>query len=516
MEEMHGYTPALPGRHESFWVATTKETDYPPLEGDVTVDVAVVGGGIAGLAAAFLLGDAGFSVAVLEMRRILKGVTGYTTAKLTSSHGIFYHDLILRFGAEKARMYADANQRAIDWVELTARERGIDCDFERTSAWTYTSREEEVRKVRFDYEAAHRLGLPVAFEDSPSLPFGGKAAVRYDLQARFHPRKFLLGLAERFAEKGGMIFENTRARGFEEGAPCTVRTNRGKIVARDVIIATNYPFVYEGLYFTRLFPYRSYVVGIRAGNPPSRDMYYEDQPYHTVRPHPADGGELILVGGEEHKTGFGGDTVERYRRVAEYARKYFDVASIDYWWSAHDADSADGVPYIGRLTQESMHAYVATGFGGWGMTHGIIAGQLLADLIQGKKNPWSRLYNPSRVMVTGKTVGQFVMENFSAVGHLVTANVSRGEKASPSDLRAGEGNVYSTGAGKAAISRDANGVLHAVSANCPHLGCIVRWNPAEQSWDCPCHGSRFDPGGEILQGPTVKKLKKRIIREENT
>lgn len=492
---------SLPGEPTSLWLDTTPESGFPPLQEGLTVDVAIVGGGLAGLTAATLLKAEGKSVAVLEAGRIVQGVTGYTTAKVTSLHGLIYADLVRHFGDEKARAYAEANQAAIEQIASLIQAKQIDCDFVRTEAYTYTESGDERDKIIAEVEAAIKLGLPATFTDETALPFPVKGAVRFDNQAQFHPRKYLLALARDIPGDGSAIFEETRVLGVEEGEPCVVTTDRGTIAARSIIVASHYPFGDRLLYAFRLHPHRSYVLAVRVAQPLSRGMFISTEPSHSVRSYPAPGSDMLLVGGEGHKAGQGGDTVARYQRLEQWARERFDVQSVAYRWSTQDNSTLDGVPYIGRYGPTSRHLYVATGFGGWGMTNGTVAGMLLRDLILERDNSWSSVFDPNRVKLTGLSdlVGQVgdIAKHF--VGDRMT-------DATVEDIAPGEGKIVDTPNGKAAMYKGEDGTLHALSAACTHMGCFVLWNPAEKSWDCPCHGSRFATDGQVLHGPANEAL----------
>jgi glycine/D-amino acid oxidase-like deaminating enzyme/nitrite reductase/ring-hydroxylating ferredoxin subunit len=497
-----GYS-SLPGKPTSLWLDTTPETDLPALQSGITTDVAVIGGGLAGLTAATLLKEAGKTVAVIEARRIVHGVTGYTTAKLTSLHGLIYDHLVRHFGEEKARRYGEANQAAIELVADTVRQKGIGCDFSRTEAYTCAESPDRVKEIEAEVEAARRLGLPASLTDRTPLPFPVAAAVRFDNQARFHPRKYLLALAARIPGEGSSLFEQTRVTDISEGEPCTVVTDRGEITARDVIIATHFPAVDKALYFARLAPHRSYVLAVSLDGPVPPGMYLCEEPFYSLRSHPGPNGELLLVGGEKHKAGQGGDTMARYHRVEQWARGRFPVRSVEYRWSTQDNWTPDRIPYVGRAAPGSRHLYVATGFGGWGMTGSTVAGMLLRDLILERENPWAELYDPNRFNL--ESVPPLVRENIDVAGHFFGDRLAHG---APAELAPGEGALVETEQGKVATYQAEDGTLHRLSPMCTHLGCVVSWNPGEKSWDCPCHGSRFAADGTVIHGPAIKDLEK--------
>ncbi len=502
-------TDELPGQAESLWMATAPSTDYPPLEEELSVDVVVLGGGIAGLTTALLLKEAGMTVAVTDARRVAAGVSGHTTAKVTSLHTLIYAKLIKQCGKEQARQYADANQAAIERIEQFVREKKIHCDFTRATAYTYTEQVDWMRPIEDEHEAAKSLGLPSFLTDTSELPFPIKIAVGFNNQAHFHPRKYLLALAKSIDGDGSAVLEETAALDVEAGSPCTVKTTRGIIKAKHVVVTTHQPFLIRGFYFARMRLKRSHALGVLVRGQVPQGMYISAEPqFHSFRPQPYnDGRQMLIIGGETYRTGQEPDTAARIRRLEEYARKHFAVESIAYRWATQDNVTADGVPYIGRYSRFSKNLYVATGFGGWGMTNGTAAGMILCDLIRGKKNPWEEVYNPSRMDVTDAAPG-IVKDNAIIAKEFTTKHARIPLESDPGTLRPGEGKILRKGIKKIATYKDDRGKVHAVSATCTHMGCIVSWNNGEQSWDCPCHGSRFDVDGNVIQGPAVKSLEK--------
>jgi len=494
------------GVHRSIWLETTPGTDYESLDGGMSVDTVVVGGGIVGITAASKLTEAGQTVAVVERDRILDGVTGHTTAKLTSQHALIYDYLREQFGDERARQYAHANQSAIDEVESTVADRGIDCDFERVPAYTYVETEDRTQDVQDEVSAARRLGLPASYTESTPLPYDVAAAVRFDEQAQFHPRKYLLELARGLVEDGSYVFEETRALDVDPGDRCRVETDRGELAADDVVVATNFPFYDRGLYFTRLEPKRSYVLAARLDGEVPEGMYYRPtDPYFSVRPHPAGDESLVLFGGQNHKTGHQGDGRGRYRAVEREARRRFDVDSVEYRWSTQDYTSADRVPFVGQLAPQTDHVHVATGFGGWGLTNGTAAGMLLADTILGRENAWAEVYEPTRLNPRA-SAGQVLKHNTAAMRQFFGDRFAAQSIDTRVTLSRGDASVVESDEGPVGIYRDDDGGLHTVSAVCPHMGCHVEWNDGEDSWDCPCHGSRFDYDGSVLHTPAIEDL----------
>ena len=497
----------LPGEPISLWIATTPETHFPALNGDVSVDVAVLGGGITGIATAYLLKQAGLTVAVIEAGRIVKSVTGNTTAKITSLHNLIYDHLISQFGEEKARLFGEAQESAKEKIAEIVKQLNIDCDFRRTQAYTYTLLEEEMEQIKAEVEAATKLGLPASYVDSTPLPFEIRGAVKFDNQAQFHPRKYLLALIEKIPGDGSYVFEETRALDVEDEEPCSVRTTRGTIKAKSVVITTHFPVLDPNIYFAAMSPKRSYVLGCRLNGPVPEGMYISaGTPHHSIRSNPYQGGEIIMIGGENHKTGQGGDTSEHYRHLEEWARANFDIQSIEFRWSTQDNNTVDKVPYIGKLSTGSKHLYVATGFGGWGMTNSHVAAMLLTDMILGRENPWGEVFDPSRFKPI-TSAKDFIKENMNVAKEFMADRISTPELDDIGNLPHGSGEVVKLKGERVAVYKDEEGTVYACSPNCTHMGCIVHWNSAEKSWDCPCHGSRFNFDGHVIQGPANEDLK---------
>lgn len=512
MTDKIGADKALPGRHVALWIDTTPETDYPPLgEMPGTIDVAVVGGGITGLTTAALLREEGLSVAVFEAKRIAEGVTGHTTAKITSQHGLFYDYLTNQFGKELAGLYAHANQSAIEKLEALISKRQIECDLVKKSAYTYAASEKDIFEVASEVKAAESLGLPVSFAERTTLPFETKGAVCFQNQAQFHPRKYLLGLAGQLVSEGCRIFENTRVVDVKEGNPCELVTQKGTVKAKHVVIATYFPFKDPGFYFARMYPSRSYAMAARLNGPIPDGMFYSSsEPHYSVRSQPAEGGgELAVYSGLSHKTGHGGSTIQFYHKLEDWIRTGFDVASIDYCWSTQDNVTIDQVAYIGRLGPGYEKVFVATGFNQWGMTQSMVAANIFTDAILERKNPSADVYDPNRLKRVSST--KLITQNVHAVQHLVLSRIFSPDSFDPKELGPGEGGIIRHNLGQVAVAKDKAGNIHSVSPTCVHMGCILSWNDGEESWDCPCHGSRFAVDGEVLQGPAQENLPKKSI-----
>ncbi|MBC7270423.1 MAG: FAD-dependent oxidoreductase [Streptomyces sp.] len=500
----------------SYWLDTLPPGDpAPPPEGDLTVDVAVVGSDIAGLSTAWELARRGRGVAVLEADRIAAGVTGHTTAKLSAQHTLIYDRLRRTRGAEAARLYARSQTEAIRHAAGTADELGIDCDWEPATAWTYARDRGRVPELRAEAEAAREAGLPAEFVTETDLPFPVAGAVRVADQAQFHPRKYLLGLADGIRRLGGQVYEGTRVVALKEGEPCRLTTGEGtQITADAVVVATHYPVFDRALLFTRLSPRRELVVAapVDAARAPEGMYITPEENTRSVRTAPLrDGERLLIVTGEHFTPGAGGDTEERFEKLGRWAREHFGELTFSHRWATQDNDSTDSVPLVGPLHPGSRHVQVATGFGGWGLSGGIMAGRLICDHLTGRESAWSDLYDPRRIASVVREAPAFLKHQASVARHFVGDRLPATTRPSLDDLAPGDGAVLHLGGHRCAVHRDEDGTLRAVSATCTHLGCVVAFNRAEQAWECPCHGSRFAPDGSVVQGPAVRPLEQRDI-----
>lgn len=498
---------------QSYWMASTPQTNFPALTEDVKVDVAIVGGGMVGITCGLLLKKEGLKVAIIEANRILQGTTGHTTAKITSQHDLIYYKIKNNMGKEMARQYAEANESAIRFIESIITEMNIDCDFEHRSAYIYTVLDEYVQKIEDEAKTASELGIKAVYLDKTPLPFDVKAAVRFDNQAQFHPRKYLLALSNEIPGDGSHIFEKTMAIDINEREPCEVLTNRGKkVIAQTIVLASHYPFYDKpGLYFTRLYPERSYALGVKIKEAFPEGMYITaEDPGRSLRSQRFEDEELVIVSGEHHKTGQGEDMINHYGKLLEFAEDTFTLEDILYRWSTQDYTSLDDVPYVGHLTSKTPNIYVATGFRKWGMTNSTASAIIIKDLITKGRNPWQEVYSPSRFTPTA-SITTFVRENADVAEKFIAGKLMR----VPDDVEItkGEGKIMEVNGEKAGAYRDEKGILHLVDTTCPHLGCELQWNSAEKSWDCPCHGSRFTYEGDIINGPALKSIK---IHTDNT
>lgn len=488
---------------------------FPPLETDASADVCIVGAGIAGLTTAYLLARAGHKVIVLDARGIGGGESGRTTAHLSNAIDDRYFRIERYHGEHGAALCADSHTSAIDRIESIAREESIACDFERVDGYLFLGPDDESALLEKELEAARRAGLANVelFDRAPVVGFETGTCLRFPRQAQFHPLKYLAGLARAVDRLGGRIFGDTFVERICDGTPASVETAAHKVTAADIVVATNTTINDWFSIHTKQAPFRTYAIGARVPRGSVTHALFWDtcDPYHYVRLEPlttddgsADGDELLIVGGEDHKTGQDTDSIAvRHERLESWARDHFPaMKDVAFRWSGQVLEPVDGVAFIGRSPDEK-HVYVATGDSGMGMTHGTIAGLLISDLLQGKDNRWTTLYDPGRVPL--RAGGEYLKENLNVAaqyGAWLTGGDAPSEDSIPADM----GAVIQHGLHKVAVYRDRDGRLRRHSAVCTHLGCVVTWNPTERSWDCPCHGSRFDPAGKVLNGPATMPL----------
>lgn len=499
---------------ESLWADTASVPSFPRLEGDREADVVVVGAGIAGLTAALLLQRAGRKVVLLEARRIGAGETGRTTAHLTEILDARYHVLESGFGREGARAAAQSSRAAIDRIEELAAEFSADVGFSRVPGYLFAEEAGQREELEDELASLQRAGAEAAWVDRFPLPHAIHGAIRIERQGQIHPLDYLHELTIRLVYAGGTILEDTRVLGVEDADPCRVVTGEGTIRARDVLVLTHVPISSQIAIHTKLAAYRTYAIAIRAPERFPEGLFWDmHEPYHYLRAQHTRAGRFLVVGGEDHKTGQEKDTGGCFRRLEEYVRRHFGDGDAEtrYRWSGQIIEPADGLPFIGH-GPGSRHVYVATGFSGTGTTFGTLSAMILSDAVLGIENPWARLYEATRVKPLAQSRA-YVTENLDYPAFMARDRLSRGEVEGPDEIPPGEGRLVRSSGKMLAVFRDHAGVLHAQSAVCTHLGCHVRWNGAEGTWDCPCHGSRFDVDGTVLNGPARDGLAEASLEE---
>ena len=499
------------GTTTSVWMATGDVPAGEPLAGDASADVCVVGAGIAGLTTGYLLAREGRSVVILDDGPVAGGETCRTTAHLVNALDDRYYELERLHGERGARLAAESHTAAIDQIEEFITEESIDCDFERLDGYLFVPPGDSTEQLGWELRAAHRAGL-TEVEYVERVPYDGYdfgAALRFPYQGQFHILKYMSGLAAAFVRRGGRIHTRTHAAEIVGGDDAHVKTADGHTVrASSLVVATNTPVNDLVAIHTKQAPYRTYVIGARVarGSVPRMLLWDTPDPYHYLRLQSvAEGHDVLIVGGEDHKTGQAEDYDERFRRLEEWTRERFPaVESVEYRWSGQVMEPVDGLGFIGRNPLDSDNVYIATGDSGNGMTHGTIAGLLLRDLITGRENEWAKLYDPSRISLRAGL--EWSKENLNVAVQYADL-LTGGEVESAEEVAAGSGAILRRGLKKVAVYRDEAGALHERSAACTHLGCVVAWNDREKSWDCPCHGSRFHcADGHVLNGPAIEGL----------
>jgi len=499
------------GERKSIWVQDAGFDAGRRLESNTEADVCVVGAGIAGLTTAYMLTQRGRSVVVLDDGAIGGGETGRTTAHLSNALDDRYFELERLHGVDGARLAADSHTQAITAIESIVRQEQIACGFERVDGYLFLVPGDDPDILARELDAAHRVGLAGVHrvERSPLPSYDLGPSLCFPDQAQFHPMKYVAGLARAIEGRGGRIYTRAHADAIEGGDDAHVRTSDGHVVkAGAIVVATNTPVNDRVVIHTKQSAYRTYAIAmaVASGSVPRALFWDTADPYHYVRVTTTDeGADLLIVGGEDHKTGQADDTERRFSSLADWARERFPSArEVTCAWSGQVMEPVDSLAFIGRNPNDAPNVYVVTGDSGNGMTHGTIAGILLTDLITGVDHPWARLYDPSRI--TLRAGYEFTRENLNVAAQYADL-VTPGEIASPEELAPHTGAIMRRGARKLAVYRNPQGAIQEFSALCPHLGCAVSWNDTEKTWDCPCHGSRFEATGAVINGPAITGLR---------
>jgi len=496
----------------SVWMDTGVLLNETSLTEDARADVCIVGAGIAGTTTAYLLAKEGKSVVVLDDGPIGGGMTGRTTAHLVNALDDRYFELERLHGEKSARLAAESHTAAIDRVEAIVKKECIDCEFERLDGYLFVPPGDAMKILDDELEAALRAGLKLEkVERAPIDSYDTGAALRFPRQAQFHPLKYLAGLAQAIKQSGGSIYTETHASKIRGGDQAVIETSGGAVVTADaVVVATNSPVNDLVAIHTKQAAYQTYVIGARMPRGSvTRALYWDTpDPYHYLRIETIGKGasayDVLIVGGEDHKTGQEDDANRRFGILERWTRTRFPmIESIEYRWSGEVLEPIDGLAFIGRNPLDEANVFIATGDSGNGMTHGTIAGILITDLILERENEWTELYEPSRK--TLRALPEFVSENLN-VAIEYTGLVTPGEVDSVAEIKPGKGSVIRRGLTKVAVYKDEAGAVHERSAICRHLGCVVGWNTLESTWDCPCHGSRYDAYGRVSQGPANSDL----------
>ncbi|MCM3031180.1 FAD-dependent oxidoreductase [Niallia sp. MER 6] len=494
-------------KHESLWRDTVKLPSFPKLTNDHETEICIVGGGITGLTAAYLLGKKGRRVTLLEADSLMSGTTGYTTAKITAQHGLIYDELTQNMGLKKAKLYYEANHNAMEFIKTAAEQLNIDCGLEKHDAILYAVSDEYENKVMKEHAAYKEIGIDCELRESIPFPIEVKAALVMKNQYQFHPLLFFKELLDKMDNV--TIFEQTTATDVEEQQEkkAVVTRDGYKVHADKVISASHFPFYdANGFYFARMYPKRSYVVAVEEADKYPGGMYYSaDTPSRSLRPVSHDGKRLILISGDSHKTGQDEDTTKHYEALKAFGREVLNSEKVYYEWSAQDLITLDKIPYVGLIKKGHDSIFVATGYRKWGITNGIAAALLLVDMVEGKQNPYEELYAPSR-FYSDPSLRKFISINLDVAKHLIGGKLK--PASDEEELSPDEASILRINGKKIGCYKDTDGNVHMVDTTCTHLGCEVAWNNGEKSWDCPCHGSRFSYDGEVLEGPADKPLQK--------
>ncbi len=493
----------------SVWAKTARRPRAKKLASDIETDVCIVGAGIAGLTLAYLLTKAGKSVVVLDDGKIASGMTEATSAHLSDAIDDRFTQIEKWHGERGAALAAESHCAAIDCIESIVEELDIDCDFARVNGYLFLAPEQKQQLLTAELEASQRAGLDAHLVPRPPISYDLGPAICYPNQARFHPLKYMVVLAKAIEAAGGRIYTNSHVDHAEGGKEAKAEVGNYTVRAGFIVVATNVPINDMFAMHTKQAPYMTYVIGASVPKGSVTDALYWDtlKAYHYVRIQPmvnvggesSDEYDLLIIGGEDHKSGQASDTTKRHGRLEDWARERFPMMEeIKFTWAGQCMETVDGLAFIGRNPSDADNVFVVTGDSGMGLTHGTIAAMLLADLIQGKENAWETLYDPSRKPVWA--AGEFAKENLN-VAMQYTDWVAPSEVKTVEEIAFDSGAVLRRGLGRVAVYRDRNGKCHETTAACPHLGCVVHWNGAEKSWDCPCHGSRFDKLGKVINGP---------------
>jgi glycine/D-amino acid oxidase-like deaminating enzyme/nitrite reductase/ring-hydroxylating ferredoxin subunit len=505
---MYKMAQGLTGSNRSLWINTAQRNPTTALEKSAEADVCIVGAGIAGMSAAYQLAREGKSVIVLEKGALDSGETPLTSAHLSNVLDTGYKKIAQMHGEDGARNAAESHATAISEMETIAAREGIDCEFKRTAGYLFMAEDDSADSLEEEFEASRTAGLAVEWSAPPIQATG--ECLRFPGQAQFHPVKFLAGLDVASQTLGAKLYSHTEVTEID-GENTLVKTSNGfRVAARAVIVATNTPMNDWVKMHTKQAAYRTYVIGVSIeGDPPPAFLYWDTaEPFHYVRMEEIANGrgvkKLLIVGGEDHKTGQERNDHDQYNRLADWARQHFpNAGAVKFRWSGQIMNSMDGLAFIGRNPGDADNVFITTGDSGNGLTHGSIAGMLLRDLVLGRESPWAELYDPARKNL--RAVLPFARENLNVAAEY-SDWLRPGEVDDESKIEPGMGAVIRKGLSKIAVYRDSSNQLHQLSAVCTHLGCIVSWNALEQSWDCPCHGSRFSPDGKVLNGPAIRSL----------
>lgn len=495
---------------KSLWIENSKETNYPKLNNEEKTDVCIIGGGISGAVTAYLLAKNGVDVIVLEKDKICMGVTANSTAKLTSQHGLFYKYLENENGLEFAKKYFESNEEGIKLAEKIINEENIECNFEKKDAYVFATNEEELEKIKQEVEVFQKIGANAEFVENVNIPVEKVlGAVKLKNQAQFNSRKYTIELFNRASKMGAKIYENSKVENVEhKGDSYEITTEEGKVIANKVVMATHYPIKnFPGMYFAKMYQDKSYAIAVDTKEENIIDGMYIQScvPVISLRTAKYNDKNLLIVAGAGHRTGEPDGKIEDvYINLENYIKKYYPKAEVLFRWSTEDCVTLDKVPYIGEFSKMLPNMYVATGFKKWGMSTSHVAGKIISDLILNNENDYVGIYKATRLepLKNIKEFGNMLKEST----YSLLINKLKPAEDELDKIPLGDGGIVEINGEKIGIYKRDDGEIFAVKPYCKHLGCLISWNNLEKTWDCPCHGSRYDYMGNIITEPTVKNL----------
>lgn len=496
----------LPAETESFWIQTGKAATYPKLNQDTSVHTAVIGGGIAGIMTAYTLAKAGEKVALLEGRTLLNGTTGNTTAKLTAQHQLIYDELINRYGQDHAQLFYQANMEGIGYIKQVADEHQLSCQMREQDAYVYTQDASQKERFEKEADAYKKLGIPGQVRSDLPLNIDIETAIQMDKQAEFQPVSFLHGVLEVVKDLGNPIYEQTLVEDVDQDQDGTIhlKTHDGyTVTCEHAVFATHYPTFEPDKFFTQMNPEISYALAYKIDKKPFEGMYINtDTPKKTIRTMRADEDHYVLVGGQSHPIGDEKSEISRYQEIDRFAKETFAVDDAAFRWSSHDLITKDRIPFIGQCHPDYPNIYTATGFSKWGLASAATGARVLTDIVRGKKNRYTAMFHPRRDI---PDITETVPEPAQTDDQTEQLNLP--DKAEL--LHNKEATIIETENKKTGVYKDENGALHYLNLSCTHLGCGLNWNSGDKTWDCSCHGSRFNAYGEVIEGPALRNLERR-------
>lgn len=496
--------------NKSIWVESVinNKEEYSKLDESIETDIVIIGGGLTGLTSAYYLAKEGKDLIILEKNKICNHTSGNTTAKITSQHGLFYNYLINSIGEKQAKQYLAANEKAIKNIKKIIDEENIDCDFEEQDAYVFTQKEEDLNEIKKEVKAVNSIGFKSEFIEKIELPLDNVlGAIKFKGQAQFNPYKYSTGLANSIEKYGGKIYEDSKVIDIKKsGEKYTVKTEGGEVVANKVILASHYPIItFPGYYFMKMYQETSYLIAVETSEELFNGMYISsEEPTISFRTAIFNGKKVLLVGGMKHKTGAKIDLKDAYNELEKVAKTIYPDAKVIYSWNTEDCISLDKIPYIGEFSNLMPNVYVATGYKKWGMTTSNLAANIITDKILGKENQYEEVFKSTRLkpIKNYEELGNMVKE----VSYSLIFNKLKTENNTINSINPEDGKIVEIDKSKVGIYKDKNGNIYAVKPYCTHLGCELSWNNLDKTWDCPCHGSRFNYDGKSIYDPSIKDL----------